>query len=84
MTTLSCLSHIKRINNVRPPAPPLIADIEFVIDRSGSMYTMRQETETGTRDFVNSQKEMANKTGIKTHIRIQTFDYAVETMPGFD
>lgn len=84
MTTLSCLSHIKRINNVRPPAPPLIADIEFVIDRSGSMYTMRQETETGTRDFVNSQKEMANTTGIKTHIRIQTFDYTVETMPGFD
>ena len=84
MTTLSCLSHVKRINNERPPYHPLIADIELVIDRSGSMYTMRQETETGTREFVISQKEMANKTGIKTHIRIQTFDDIVETMPGFD
>ena len=59
MNTLSCLEHIKRTDNQRPPAPPLLADIEMLIDRSGSMWTMTKETEDGTREFVNSQKEMA-------------------------
>ena len=84
MNTLSCLAHIKRTDNQRPPPPPLLADIEMLIDRSGSMWTMTKETEDGTQEFVNSQKEMANKTGIQTHIRIQTFDDKVETMTGFD
>lgn len=85
MNSLSCLGHVKRNKSGRrEPAPPLIADIEFMIDRSGSMYTMEKETENGTREFVKSQKEMANKTGIKTYIRIQTFDNRVETMRGFD
>lgn len=85
MNSLSCLGHVKRNKDGhREPSPPLIVDIEFMIDRSGSMYTMEKETENGTREFVKSQKEMANKTGIRTYIRIQTFDNRVETMYGFD
>lgn len=85
MNSLSCLGHVKRNDgDNRPPPPPLSADIEFAIDRSGSMYDMYQQTKTGTHDFVNSQKELANKTGIITHISIKTFDNRVETMPGFD
>ena len=63
---------------------PNAVDICLVVDRSGSMNSMIQETFLGVKNFVKDQKETASDTGIPTNITIKTFDDYCEIMEGFN
>lgn len=85
MSYLSCLKSVKRTaENTRPLVSPWKCDISFVIDRSGSMESMKKETINGTINFVDEQKKVSKETGTPTYLTIKTFDDKVETIPGFD
>ena len=82
---LSSYSHVKRANDgLRPPAPPLMADVLAVFDRSGSMGCMAQQLYNGALTFVSSQKDQAQQSGIDTKLTLMSFDDKAETIPGFD
>ena len=63
---------------------PNKVDICLLVDRSGSMNSMIEETFLGVKNFVKDQKETASDTGIPTNITIKTFDDYCEIMEGFN
>lgn len=74
MTTLSCLSHVKRTsNNKRPPAPPLYTFTELIVDRSGSMDPIWKAGVAGIEDLIKEQQDLAKKTGAIAKISLTTF-----------
>jgi len=83
--TLQCYNAIKRKDSGRrPDAAPLVADVDMVIDRSGSMKSMQKQTQNGVLNFVQSQTQTANSTGTETYLTITSFDDVAEKMRGFN
>jgi hypothetical protein len=82
MTSLSCISHIKRNNSTeRPPAPTLYTDVCWCGDRSGSMCSMGQAPMDGGKNFMKEHKENAKKMNniIGYHVDFTSFDDEAET-----
>lgn len=77
MTSLSCLSNVKRTtSSVRPKL--LNLDAEFIGDRSGSMITMQDAPTEGVKNFIEKHKELYKDKGGNIHITIRCFDDIVE------
>ena len=73
--TLSCFQHVKRtIDCKRPPAPPQIVFMEYLVDRSGSMSSYGTGVDLQSNQLILEQQEQARKTGILTHFTLTTFD----------
>ena len=84
-TQLQCLNAVKRGDDKnRPDVAPMFTDIDAVVDRSGSMGSMWNQTKDGIRDFVDQQKAMAAKTGATTYLTITSFDNVAEKMKGYN
>ena len=83
MSTLSCLSHVKRSSDTynRPPAPTLYTDVCWCGDRSGSMTSMGEAPMDGGKNFMKEHKENAEKMNniIGYHIDFTSFDDDAET-----
>lgn len=82
MSSLSCISHVKRTNSTeRPPAPTLYTDVCWCGDRSGSMCSMGQAPMDGGKNFMKEHKENAKKMNnvIGYHIDFTSFDDEPET-----
>ena len=78
MQSLSCLSHIKRTENSRPPAPPIATFTHVITDRSGSMVSMNGVQIPMNKKLLDETKEMAEKTETPTFVTFTTFDNEVE------
>ena len=78
MQSLSCLSHIKRTENSRPPAPPIATFTHVITDRSGSMCSMNGLQIPMNKKLLDETKEMAEKTETPTFVTFTTFDDQVE------
>lgn len=78
MQSLSCLSHIKRTENSRPPAPPVATFTHVITDRSGSMCSMNGLQIPMNKKLLDETKEMAEKTETPTFVTFTTFDDQVE------
>jgi len=78
MSSLSCISHVKRTeqNINRPPAPALYTDVCWCGDRSGSMKTMGQSPMEGGKNFMREHRENAKNMNntIGYHIEFTSFD----------
>lgn len=74
--TLSCLQHVKRTTDgKRPAAPPQVAFMDYVVDRSGSMSSYgRWGAATPSNKLIGEQMEQARKSGIPTQFTLTTFD----------
>jgi hypothetical protein len=80
MTTLSCLSHVKRgQDTARPDVPASLVIIEAVVDRSGSMSTLGSVPATGVMDFIKQHQTLARRNKTKTLFTLTTFDDTAET-----
>lgn len=82
MSTLSCISHVKRNNSSeRPAAPTLYTDVCWCGDRSGSMGSMGQAPMDGGENFMKDHKENALKMNniIGYHVDFTSFDDESET-----
>jgi hypothetical protein len=80
MTTLSCLSHVKRgQDGVRPSAPPALVLLEAVVDRSGSMGSLGNIPANGVMGFITKHQELARLSRTKTLFTLTTFDDIAET-----
>jgi len=82
MSTLSCLSHVKRNNSIeRPPAPTLYTDVCWCGDRSGSMCSMGEAPMDGGKHFMKEHRENAEKMKnvIGYHVDFTSFDDDAET-----
>lgn len=53
-------------------------DITLVLDRSGSMETMKNALLDGSNEFIESQKKTAEENNKKTNITLVTFDDKVD------
>lgn len=78
MQSLSCLSHIKRTENSRPPAPPTATFTHIITDRSGSMCSMNGLQIPMNKKLLDETKELAKKTETPTFVTFTTFDNEVE------
>ena len=78
MQSLSCISHIKRTDNNRPPAPPVATFTHVITDRSGSMCSMNGLQIPMNKKLLDETKEMAEKTETPTFVTFTTFDDIVE------
>ena len=78
MQSLSCLSHIKRTENSRPPAPPTATFTHIITDRSGSMCSMNGLQIPMNKKLLDETKELAKKTETPTFVTFTTFDDKVE------
>ena len=78
MQSLSCISHIKRTENRRPPAPPTATFTHIITDRSGSMCSMNGVQIPMNKKLLDETKEMAEKTETPTFVTFTTFDDQVE------
>jgi len=78
MQSLSCISHIKRTENSRPPAPPTATFTHIITDRSGSMCSMNGVQIPMNKKLLDDTKEMAEKTETPTFVTFTTFDDEVE------
>ena len=78
MQSLSCLSHIKRTENSRPPAPPTATFTHIITDRSGSMSSMNGLQIPMNKKLLDETKELAKKTETPTFVTFTTFDDEVE------
>ena len=80
MTTLSCLSHVKRGQDAaRPDVPASLVIIEAVVDRSGSMSSLGTVPATGVMDFIKQHQTLARRNKTKTLFTLTTFDDTAET-----
>lgn len=80
MTTLSCLSHVKRgQDTARPDVPASLVIIEAVVDRSGSMASLGTVPATGVMDFIKQHQTLARRNKTKTLFTLTTFDDTAET-----
>ena len=82
MSSLSCLSHVKRENDsARPPAPTLYTDVCWCGDRSGSMSTMGSAPFSGAKNFMKEHKKNSEKMKniIGYHVEFTSFDDKSET-----
>lgn len=78
MQSLSCLSHIKRTENSRPPAPPIATFTHVITDRSGSMCSMNGLQIPMNKKLLDETKGLAKKTETPTFVTFTTFDDQVE------
>lgn len=78
MQSLSCISHIKRTENSRPPAPPVATFTHLITDRSGSMCSMNGLQIPMNKKLLDETKELAEKTETPTFVTFTTFDDKVE------
>ena len=78
MQSLSCLSHIKRTGNSRPPAPPMATFTHVITDRSGSMCSMNGLQIPMNKKLLDETKELAEKTETPPFVTFTTFDDQVE------
>ena len=78
MQSLSCISHVKRSDNVRPPAPPVATFAHVITDRSGSMCSMNGLQIPMNKKLLDETKDMAEKTNTPTFVTFTTFDDQVE------
>ena len=83
MSSLSCLSHVKRVTAAkeRPPAPTIYTDVVWCGDRSGSMSSMQGSSEEQAENFMKEHKENAKKMNniIGYHVDFTTFDDEANT-----
>ena len=80
MTTLSCLSHVKRgQDGARPDVPASLVIIEAVVDRSGSMSSLGTVPAMGVMDFIKQHQTLARRNKTETQFTLTTFDDAAET-----
>ena len=82
MSTLSCISHVKRNNSTdRPPAPTLYTDVCWCGDRSRSMNSMGNAPMDGGENFMKEHKENAEKMNniMGYHVEFTSFDDYAET-----
>ena len=80
MTTLSCLSHVKRgQDGARPDVPASLVIIEAVVDRSGSMSSLGTVPAMGVMDFIKQHQTLARRNKTETQFTLTTFDDTAET-----
>jgi len=52
----------------------------FVLDRSGSMQSIKASTITGVNEYINTSKAVAKKNKITSYLSMITFDHEVNTV----
>jgi hypothetical protein len=77
---LSSIKKIKRTENKRPTVTPLIVFNSIIIDRSGSMNSMRGKHIEMCEKLLNDIKRQYEENGSNINVTFRSFDDIVETI----
>ena len=78
--SLSSISHVKRTEDKKRPAPPPMATFnKIIVDRSGSMYSMNGVQVTMNEKLLEDAHDTAKESNTPTFVTFTTFDDKVET-----
>ena len=74
MTTLSCLTNVKRVDGKRPSPPPHVVFATYVGDRSGSMKNQEKASADGVYEWVKNMSSGINNNNQEGYLSVTFFD----------